>query len=115
VEAVCVTAPVPAKGFSLAKGFLHATVLMCSACVTGAHWGSGRRKGEDDEGLLAEYLLALADKPKKGHTQPSTFVSLCRYPFLPLEAGSGLSASLKPLNPHCIGNPDWALEDTTII
>lgn len=51
----------------------HAFVSEIDAVVIGAHFGTGRRRGE-----IAEYLLALAEKPGLGQTKPSTFISMCR-------------------------------------
>lgn len=42
------------------------------AVIIGLRWGTGRRSNS-----LSEYLLALAEKPQNGATQPSTFVSFC--------------------------------------
>ncbi len=42
------------------------------AVIIGAKFGTGRRGG-----AIAEYLLALAEVPQGGTTEPSTFVSFC--------------------------------------
>ena len=44
------------------------------AVIIGACYSRGRRGG-----MFGEYLLGLAEAPRGGSLQPSTFVSFCRY------------------------------------
>lgn len=51
----------------------HAFVSEIDAVIIGGFFGTGRRGGD-----IAEYLLALAERPSIGQSQPSTFISMCR-------------------------------------
>ena len=64
----------------------HAFVSEIDAVVIGGHFGTGRRRGE-----IAEYLLALAERPGLGQTKPSTFISMCRS----VSSSSGLTGSVQ--------------------